>query len=675
MALTFNLVGQVKQMNLPQSKALWPVFEAVVNSIQSLEDSSISDKKITILANRTDNKQLSIDGEIAPFDCFEIIDNGIGFNTNNYSSFLEAYSDLKINKGCKGIGRFLWLKAFESVQIRSVYIEDEKKFKRDFSFSLNGIEPENNNHILDREEPIETHVFLNNFKSEYRDSISSSLDILGKKIIEHCLPYFLFEDCPLIVLRDDKQEIVLNDYYKDHFEDSVSHDEIVINGLTFVLYHMAVSDGVSGHNLHFCANSREVKSYDLTKLIPDLPKKKIRTDSSFYYVGYLTGDCLNSIVNTERSSFNFDSIPNIDFPYSISEEEILDSVKTFVEAYLNPELTQIHEEKRTLIDQLVENEKPQYRFLLNNRPETYDVIPAGLTKTKIELELYKQEQMWEFDLAQTRIEIEQSDSLKDASFNEKFEAYCQGITELSKASLAQYVARRKAILDLLQEAMNADDNNKYSKEERLHSIICPMHVSSSEVPFDDMNLWIVDDRLAFHNYLASDKPMKSLPILETDSKKRMDISVFDTALSFSEDGFPINSISIIELKRPQRDFASKDDDNPIKQVLEYVKAIKDGKVKKANGRDFGNTDNVAFYCYIIADLTNSLIDAARFSDFTQTPDKQGYFGFNSSYGAYVEIISYDKLLSDAKKRNEVLFDKLFRPKSDQLIIANGGDNE
>ena len=59
-----------------------------------------------------------------------------------------------------------------------------------------------------------------------------------------------------------------------------------------------------------------------------------------------------------------------------------------------------------------------------------------------------------------------------------------------------------------------------------------------------------------------------------------------------------------------------------------------------------------------------------------TQDKEGYFGYVPSYGAYVEVISYDKLLKDARQRNQVLFDKLFYSKADELVfpeLANGCD--
>lgn len=91
-----------------------------------------------------------------------------------------------------------------------------------------------------------------------------------------------------------------------------------------------------------------------------------------------------------------------------------------------------------------------------------------------------------------------------------------------------------------------------------------------------------------------------------------------------------------------------------------LKEIREGKRKKANGRPFGDVRNTAFYCYVIADLTNSMIDAAEGSSLTRTPDFDGFFGFNSNYNAFIEVISYDKLLRDAKERNQVLFDKLFK---------------
>ncbi len=37
------------------------------------------------------------------------------------------------------------------------------------------------------------------------------------------------------------------------------------------------------------------------------------------------------------------------------------------------------------------------------------------------------------------------------------------------------------------------------------------------------------------------------------------------------------------------------------------------------------------------------------------------FGFIASHRAYVEVISYEKMVDDARKRNRILFDKLRLP--------------
>ena len=52
---TMNLKGQVNQMRLPKSKALWPLFETIVNAIQSLEETRNCEKPlITIKAKSAD---------------------------------------------------------------------------------------------------------------------------------------------------------------------------------------------------------------------------------------------------------------------------------------------------------------------------------------------------------------------------------------------------------------------------------------------------------------------------------------------------------------------------------------------------------------------------------------------------------------------------------------------
>ena len=314
--------------------------------------------------------------------------------------------------------------------------------------------------------------------------------------------------------------------------------------------------------------------------------------------------------------------------------------------------------------------RPQYRLLLNKRPKVYDDIPSGLTNDKLDIELFKHQQQWEFDTAKQRRDIEEKvkqNATTDPGFQPLFDEYCQNINELSRAGLAEYVIRRKAIIDLFGKALEVEPSGSFSLESRIHSIICPMQISSNEVKLDDMNLWLIDDRLAYHHYLASDKYLSKLPVLENNTKKRTDLIVFDAALSYTSGTDDINSITIVELKRPQRNDSVADSNDPVWQVLKYVRDIRAGKIKKDNGRDFGDMSRVMFYCYVIGDLTQSMRDSAEGRGLRLTQDKQGYYGFNDTFGAYVEVISYDKLLKNARQRNQVFFDKLFEAKASDLV--------
>ena len=75
-------------------------------------------------------------------------------------------------------------------------------------------------------------------------------------------------------------------------------------------------------------------------------------------------------------------------------------------AYLIDDLKKIKDAKRDFIDSYVQKEKPQYRYLLNRKPELYDQIPANLSKEKLELELHSATQKWETEIHSQGREIE-----------------------------------------------------------------------------------------------------------------------------------------------------------------------------------------------------------------------------------------------------------------------------
>ena len=200
-----NVVHKVKKIKLPVSKVLLPLFEAVINSIQAIEDSAQSDGYIQVEINRSHFQTgLIDDGELSPIEGFTILDNGIGFNTENYKSFVTADTDYKMSKGSKGVGRFLWLKTFSNVEIESLYRENNEQYFRKFIFSNTkaGISFHENNCIENGKEENRTTVVLKGLQPPYREKCPQQIEKISLQILEHCISYFLLETAPKIKALD-----------------------------------------------------------------------------------------------------------------------------------------------------------------------------------------------------------------------------------------------------------------------------------------------------------------------------------------------------------------------------------------------------------------------------------------------------------------------------------------
>jgi hypothetical protein len=117
--------------------------------------------------------------------------------------------------------------------------------------------------------------------------------------------------------------------------------------------------------------------------------------------------------------------------------------------------------------------------------------------------------------------------------------YVEKAHEIAQSRLAQCVIHRKIILDLLEAQISCKEG-LFPKEEKIHEIIFPMRKTSDEVSTDRQNLWIIDERLAFHRFLASDKPIKTFSS-NNDAKDEPDLFILNYPGVFALVIWPVRS--------------------------------------------------------------------------------------------------------------------------------------
>jgi len=660
-----DIVGRVKNMSLAASKPLLPLYEAVVNSVQAIQDAKEKEGRIEIHILR-DKMHLFNANEpnLSDIIGFEVIDNGIGFNDENFGAFETSDTTYKAQRGGKGIGRFLWLVAFERVEIESHFTINGKISCRRFEFipqgdGVRGMTVEDASNTKRS-----TNVRLTGFQVKYQQQCPKKIETIATHLIEHCLEFFIRPDCPDIILTDraTDESLDLNERFEHEIAGQSLRDRVPIKGQKFSVLHVRLySSHVKDHQIHFCADSRVVRSEKLLGHIPNLSRRiQDEAGRDFVYAAYVDGKILDESANAERTDFSITEDAADLIVEAITWRTIRTAIFESCQSFLKPYTEPIRERKKERIENFVATEGPMYRPILKYVGDKMDLIDPEVSDEALDLRLYQAYHDLQVELRTQGQQLLQQE-VKDEEweeFNRQFQGYFDKVSDINKSDLARYVCHRRAVLDFMHKQLSYAGDGKYHREERIHKIIFPMRTTSDEVLIDDHNLWVLDEKLVYHSFLASDKPLNTNPHISIDSRKEPDILLFDKACAFAPvTDPPFPAIVIIEFKRPMRDDYSEDE-NPVVQVLDYVRDIREGKVKTATGRDIPIGKDIPFYCYVVADITQSLVKQAKYLDLTEMPDGQGFFGFRKQFNANVEVVSYTKILTDAKQRNAAFFNKL-----------------
>lgn len=295
--MRFNLKKAVDNLSKKDVKFLQPMYEAISNSLEAGADRV----EINI------ESDYALDGITPKIKGYSIIDNGEGFTQDNIESFLELWSNKKMELGCKGSGRFTWLSVFSCIHIQSEIATESNYIDFFFNteFSDENIRPQKKSIAKNKTIISFSDVCKRFYDAETgfddRDiaNIENIKDSIERNMI---LKLFLMKKDGKtfsIAIKVGEQQIEITEKTIPELErvDFRIRSEITDQDYNFELYYLFIEDGRNSKKIYYCAAGRTVKEENDESLrVNELPGK-------VSYNMLLCSDYLSKRVNDSRDDF------------------------------------------------------------------------------------------------------------------------------------------------------------------------------------------------------------------------------------------------------------------------------------------------------------------------------------------------------------------------------------
>ena len=672
------VINFVDAVDLTSDDALLPLFECVVNSIISLKQSRIKkgERKITIQIFRGNPpKQLNLEN-INTISNIKITDNGIGFDDKNYKSFKTPLTQLyRDNFGCKGVGRFTWLAAFRRIHIKSNYFENDTWKYREFKFNAEKeifdiIEKDSD--IKENETSIE---LLNCSNPIILDKTAIDVKNISYEIMRHCLIYYLNGDLPMIQIweKNINNTEIVNDLYKNLAKERERTFKVKNKEFKIYIMRTLKENNRKNHYIHYCANSRVVgRSKNLNKINSLFSYPVVKEGQQYYLDVYVVSEYLNK--NTFRSRNGFTIPQENDTPIfgtesEISFQDIETQLSTVLEELFDAHVRETKDKNIKEIEEYVLSEAPRYRSLLRNK-ECLSAIPYGLPNEKKEEHLHKiafearnkvEEKINKF-ISAKKIDKDSIEAIKNEIKTK---------TAYDADNLADYMFRRKSIIDLFDKYLEANERGEYKLESDLHNLIFPMGFTINDVDYETHNLWLIDERFATYKFIASDKPLSS--ISQKKSSKEPDLiltdelppQIFNNRLSYgTTSSGEITSLVIFEFKRPGEIAHQKNKTDYRWEFSELIEKYFDDFLynpdkKNYKGRALKVDTTTPKFGYVILDVIPSALEEYNIGKGWGKTPFGSFYKMWANLNLHIEVLTFSKLIEFARKKHHPFFDKLF----------------
>lgn len=675
----------IDSVDLNRNEALLPIYESVVNSIISLNKTTVENKRIEVIIERQSSEGTEVDlfGKVsAPIKNVRIIDNGEGFTDENFTSFKKPFSKYNKKYGCKGVGRFTILALFSKMEIKSIYEENGHWKKRSFSFDAE-------NEIYDVKEEIlqEPHNYMTEVdlidcsNKQLVPFTKKNAEEIAKGIMEHCFIYYLSDALPDIQVSEKYPDETLHSVSVNNFfslEAKEKEKTIDIKGQSFKLYVVRTNQITSRkyNYVSLCANSRKVgNKRDLAKTDSLYAYPITENGESKYLDVYVVSPYLDSNVNNQRTGFKFPESLNDEIEFDvqsnvISIEEILQKVASEVAGLYEyyAQETKKRNIKETI--EYIDAKAPQYSSF-KYRQDILDAMPPNLTEEKKDEYLHRVAYQENKKIEEKIEKFIQTKEVNDEHINSIIDSIKKR-TAYNTDTLAEYVFRRKAILRLFGKMLDKTEDGTYELESMVHNLVFPMGLTNRELVYQYHNLWLLDDRFSTYRFIASDKSITSFSQIKSSKEPDLILinnekNLIDNPISFgNKDEGKVNSMVIFEFKRPG-DTAHQKNKNDYRWefsdlVKEYFEIFQFGNEKqKKNYRGNIveiNSDTPKFGYVIMDEMPEKLIEYNKMNGWRLSPFGS-YYKIIPEQNLHIEAITFQNLLVNARERNNPFFDQLF----------------
>lgn len=621
------------ELFFPKTALSLVYFEAIANSL----DANASNIDINIyIEDKTASHSLKID----------ITDDGDGFTEENFNRFEKLLNPK--DKSHKGIGRLVFLKYFNRIEIQSSWLNQN----RSFIFDSKGIK---NNIISNNTENKKiTKLSFREFRGDKIHSYNYINPIeLKKSIIEHFLPKLntlAQQKIPFKITIDLKTgRTESNNIYEDKVsitendlpELIESENSIFIPsnlGQEYeikVFYLIEKIDDASQLLIAFNIDNRTV-------VIENFLKKDVLPAIGYRCIFLFSSTLFDNCTDTSRQKFNL--------PDEISQNELKRHLRDAIGKILTDEIPDI---KAKNAETKQEFEKNFPHLIGYFEKDVVGLIDKNEALNDAQTNLFKEQKR-----------ILAAENLTDEQYRKSI--------EFSSRALTEYVLYREKIISKMEELLA----NK-SEETEIHNLIIPRYTKLEQANLVheayQNNAWLLDDKFMSFRTILSEKEMKEvIQEIRLDNEKiDNERGRPDIALIFSADPKVNEKVDVVIVEIKDKNDDLKDSMYAINQLLERSNKLV---------RYCKNIQRMWYYAVVHVDQTMSR--QLMQSGYTPLFSKGKIFYKENKTFVYQDdteqvikgevptptvIMSFDAIIDDAKLRNHT-FLEILRESMKQHVI-------